>query len=152
LSDHALSGTHDFFFLHTRTYRQEIGIFFQVWVLAWRPFCIDFFSNFAHHMSMKALAVFLSLYVIVLSCIPCPDMADQYNLHRTEIAQSPSHGDHGDADHCSPFCTCQCCQACFHVAPQPPVLTAPGSDFVYCEISPVVKSPDLFDFLVPPKA
>ena len=55
---------------------------------------------------MRYLAFILSLYVLVLTAVPCVDV----QITSFESAQQ-SHQDHhqGEGDHCSPFCTCNCC-------------------------------------------
>jgi len=55
------------------------------------------------------LAFILSLYVLTLTTIPCVDVSSDHHEHSTELTY-PASGHHGDeTDHCSPFCTCDCC-------------------------------------------
>jgi len=61
---------------------------------------------------MRLLALILSIYVLILSVIPCPDIPEDHtasNIEQTQQAQQStgSHAEH--TDHCSPFCTCSCC-------------------------------------------
>lgn len=59
---------------------------------------------------MKFLAILFSIYILVLTAIPCIDKPDDPTLQKTEVSpQSGSH--HQDIDHCSPFCTCNCCSS-----------------------------------------
>lgn len=60
---------------------------------------------------MKAIAVILSLLVMVLSIAPCADAAcGAQGDHATELAAD--HHDHDAADDlCSPLCVCQCCHS-----------------------------------------
>jgi hypothetical protein len=56
---------------------------------------------------MKLTAYLFSLYIAILSCMPCADMengciADKSNIHQTEEQ-------HSHFDICSPFCICLCC-------------------------------------------
>ena len=58
---------------------------------------------------MKVLALILSVYVLVLTAIPCVDVPKDDNLHKTEITNSSSDQHEHTTDLCSPFCTCDCC-------------------------------------------
>lgn len=58
---------------------------------------------------MKFLAIILSIYVLVLTILPCVDVPIDNLLHKTELAKASSDKHTDEADHCSPFCTCQCC-------------------------------------------
>ena len=60
---------------------------------------------------MKFLAVLLSLYILLLTAIPCADVAPGNSLCKSEITKSTANHNHQhpDIDHCSPFCTCNCC-------------------------------------------
>ncbi|MFZ4455807.1 MAG: DUF6660 family protein [Bacteroidales bacterium] len=55
----------------------------------------------------RALAILLSLFVMVLSAIPCID-APGHSLTKTELQTEHSQHPEGQDD-CSPFCTCVCC-------------------------------------------
>ncbi|WP_132529049.1 DUF6660 family protein [Pedobacter psychrotolerans] len=60
---------------------------------------------------MKILIYFLSLAILLLSCITCEDQLNlDLNLKRintiTKISKTESIPDN---DHCSPLCTCNCC-------------------------------------------
>jgi hypothetical protein len=59
---------------------------------------------------MKNFAFILSVYIMVLTAIPCVDKPENEPLHKSEITQKSSDNHHhSDSDHCSPFCTCNCC-------------------------------------------
>ena len=63
---------------------------------------------------MKATAFILAILVLILSCLPCADIAieQQFASHSTEVAgaHGHSHEDHKDGiDLCSPLCHCACC-------------------------------------------
>lgn len=58
---------------------------------------------------VRLLAFILSLYVLVLISIPCVECHDEYALAKTEMAHAAGGSHHHEADHCSPFCTCNCC-------------------------------------------
>lgn len=58
---------------------------------------------------MKYIAVILSVYVMVLTAIPCNDVHAGTNSATLELSeQSQNHT--SDVDLCSPFCFCHCCQ------------------------------------------
>lgn len=59
---------------------------------------------------MRSFAFILSLYLMVLTAIPCIDVAQDAAMHRAGVSQpvQDTHH-HSEADHCSPFCTCNCC-------------------------------------------
>nr|NQU90277.1 hypothetical protein [Bacteroidota bacterium] len=59
---------------------------------------------------MKFIAVILSVYVMVLTAMPCADVfaADTNSVTLEVFEQSHSHSH--DVDLCSPFCFCDCCQ------------------------------------------
>jgi len=58
---------------------------------------------------MKYIAVILSVYVMVLTAIPCNDVHAGTNSATLELAeQSQNHT--SDVDLRSPFCFCHCCQ------------------------------------------
>lgn len=61
------------------------------------------------NLQMKYIAVILSVYVMVLTAIPCNDVHAGTNSATLELAeQSQNHT--SDVDLCSPFCFCHCCQ------------------------------------------
>lgn len=57
----------------------------------------------------KFFAYILSVYVLVLTAIPCIDEPKDYALHKIELSNTTSDNDENHKDHCSPFCTCDCC-------------------------------------------
>jgi hypothetical protein len=58
---------------------------------------------------MKFFACILSLYIMVLTAIPCADKPEDHTLQKSEITQNAGSNHQHDCDHCSPFCTCNCC-------------------------------------------
>lgn len=60
---------------------------------------------------MKLFAFILSFYILVLTAIPCIDKPEDNTLQKTEIAPKTTDNQHQDIDHCSPFCTCNCCSS-----------------------------------------
>lgn len=59
------------------------------------------FSTFA---SVKTIKILLSLYFLLLACIPC---VDAEVAHKTQTTEQHSGDEHHDL--CPPFCTCNCC-------------------------------------------
>jgi hypothetical protein len=58
------------------------------------------------------LTLLLSIYLLVLACLPCGDREECKEPAQTCLradTRSESH-DHL-AEHCTPFCTCTCCAA-----------------------------------------
>jgi hypothetical protein len=58
---------------------------------------------------MKLFATILSVYFLVLTAIPCMDEPEDRSVQKSEISPKTSESHHNDIDHCSPFCTCNCC-------------------------------------------
>jgi len=59
---------------------------------------------------MRLVACILSIYIVVLTAIPCIDRPGDDHLQKTEIGGKTDTGhQHQDGDQCSPFCTCNCC-------------------------------------------
>ena len=58
---------------------------------------------------MKIFAFILSLYILVLTAIPCIDETQDNTLHKIELSQNTTGNHQNDTDHCSPFCVCYCC-------------------------------------------
>ncbi|WP_229250527.1 DUF6660 family protein [Emticicia aquatilis] len=60
---------------------------------------------------MKAFSIILSIYLLVLSCLPCGDVEDCKVVDNEKIAFSETnHSTHQeDTETCSPFCICACC-------------------------------------------
>ncbi|HEX2934985.1 MAG TPA: DUF6660 family protein [Bacteroidales bacterium] len=58
---------------------------------------------------MKIIVAILSVYTLFLTAMPCVDVVKDRIGHATEHStSSDNHHMPGD-DHCSPFCSCQCC-------------------------------------------
>ena len=59
---------------------------------------------------MKYVAVILSVYVLVLTAMPCVDVyaanTDSVSIELTKQNPNPAN----DVELCSPFCFCHCCQ------------------------------------------
>jgi hypothetical protein len=57
----------------------------------------------------KALAIFLSIYILTLTAIPCMDRPECHEMQESTLEQTSDSEHHCENDHCSPFCTCNCC-------------------------------------------
>ena len=64
--------------------------------------CIQFMKFFVH---------ILSLYILVLTAIPCIDKPEDHSLQKSVISSKTAESYHHEIDHCSPFCTCNCCSS-----------------------------------------
>ena len=61
---------------------------------------------------MKWIAIVLSLYLTVLSNMPCADVEVGSAMHKTaQFSSEANHSHDKDNDLCSPFCACNCCGA-----------------------------------------
>lgn len=60
---------------------------------------------------MKWFNIILSVFFLLLSCMPCADMeADSSAPAKTEFASNHDEHSHDkEKDMCSPFCICNCC-------------------------------------------
>ncbi len=72
---------------------------------------------------MRFLAYILSLYILVLTAVPCLDAPEFLGSGNVQITQNTTDTAQGlpDIDYCSPFCVCSCCvssislQEVFHI-------------------------------------
>ena len=101
---------------------------------------------------MKAVAIFLSFYIVLLSAIPCVDEVRHNASQKVELSPNTTNSHPNDIDHCSPFCSCQCCQATFCVVNTPVLSPSEASGIIHYEYVLNFHSIDLFDFLIPPKS
>jgi len=102
---------------------------------------------------MKIFAYILSFIVLVLTVNPCIDGLMNNGKHKSEISQSADNSNYpNEEDHCSPFCTCQCCQSNFFVTDISTSSAVAELEIRYIEYSPKFQSLNLFDFYNPPKA
>lgn len=70
---------------------------------------------------MKWFNSILSIYIVILSCLPCTDgmayntINDNEVYKQSTISDTHTHTGHshedGDEDTCPPFCDCNCCGA-----------------------------------------
>ena len=62
---------------------------------------------------MKAAKIIFALYIIILTTLPCVDIEEYCHLNNGSVCLCPLNSysqEHNDADCCSPFCACNCCQ------------------------------------------
>ncbi len=66
---------------------------------------------FTYFCFMKLFSVIFSMYILVLSCLPCGDVDDCKVADNDKVSFSKtSHSEHQeDTETCSPFCICACC-------------------------------------------
>jgi hypothetical protein len=81
---------------------------------------------------MKFFATILSLYILLLTAIPCVDHPEDHTLQKIEITQSATDNHQHEGDQCSPFCTCDCCVSPHH------------SSGFYCQIRQLFISAGMF--------
>lgn len=62
-----------------------------------------------NYYTMKIIAIILSLYILVLTAIPCIDVPQDNTLHKTELSTKTSDNQQNRTDNCSPFWPCNCC-------------------------------------------
>ncbi|RQO71445.1 hypothetical protein DBR40_16700 [Pedobacter sp. KBW01] len=83
---------------------------------------------------MRILAYFLSLSILLISCITCEDVPEFTCDNQLNIAivksTEPANSTH--KDDCSPMCTCNCCG-------QPTISSLIFSDFVFLGYEVAVK-------------
>jgi hypothetical protein len=102
---------------------------------------------------MKIFAYILSIVVLVLSVNPCIDKPMDNTLQKNELTQSTNNNNHqNDTDHCSPFCTCQCCQTNYYVSNVTSLSPSNELGISYNDYSQSFQSLELFDFYIPPKS
>ena len=102
---------------------------------------------------MKIFAYILSIVVLVLSVNPCIDEPADSVLQKNDLTQSTSNNNHqNDTNHCSPFCTCQCCQTNFYVSNITSLAPSNELGIRYNDYSQSFQSLELFDFYIPPKS
>lgn len=60
---------------------------------------------------MKFLACILSIYILVLTTLPCHDTNECEDNAKVQMSQNMTNNSQEvpDVDLCSPFCDCNCC-------------------------------------------
>ena len=59
---------------------------------------------------VKIIAFILSLYILLLSGMPCTDAQDCNLPTTTQVSTTQNHGNHQhESEHCPPLCHCSCC-------------------------------------------
>jgi len=62
---------------------------------------------------MRFASIILAVLVTILTTIPCDSACGEFTEVESQFHTQDEHGDHSDADNCSPFCVCNCCQTNF---------------------------------------
>ena len=101
---------------------------------------------------MRIIAFILSFVVLALTAVPCIDKLEENCLQKQEVSQEASHSHQDGLDHCSPFCTCQCCQVSFFVPAHISAVTLVTSINNFVNISKAPESFYIFEFYNPPKS
>ena len=99
---------------------------------------------------MKVFARLLSLYILVLTAVPCFDVPQDQALAKTELSQQNDASRQQDMDSCSPFCVCDCCQISIFVNSMPNLQCFPVHSPKFIEYPRNIQDTTLFDFLKPP--
>ena len=60
---------------------------------------------------MKIIAIILSVYILVLTAVPCIDVPQDNTLHKTELSTKTSDNHQSNTNNCSPFWPCNSCVA-----------------------------------------
>jgi len=58
---------------------------------------------------MKIVALIFALYVAALHVLPCVDEVPHMAVCTADFTQGTHHHGGDEADACSPFCVCSCC-------------------------------------------
>jgi len=59
---------------------------------------------------VKIIAFIFSLYILLLSGMPCTDAQDCNLPTTTQVSTTQNHGNHQhESEHCPPLCHCSCC-------------------------------------------
>jgi len=101
---------------------------------------------------MKLLGYILSVYIMTLVAIPCFDIHVENDCDHVEITHNMAENEHNNANHCSPFCLCECCPS--PVLMKNNLMLYFGTPFVQkhiTEFSSVYISSSLFSIWQPPK-
>jgi ferredoxin len=85
---------------------------------------------------VKWINIILSVYLIVLSSLPCADtLVNDTKTHTTVVAAKTDNQSHEkDSDLCPPFCSCNCCAV--QVLNAAPVIT-----WTFNEETTLIKKP-----------
>lgn len=59
---------------------------------------------------MKFFALIMSVWLLILSCLPCGDSREYNDRGATAISAKTDHQQRKQGiEHCTPFCSCSCC-------------------------------------------
>ena len=95
----------------------------------------------------------MTFLILFLSIMPCSDKYPGFTSANTELNQMANdHDHHSDVDLCSPFCTCQCCQANIEY-PEVLHITMPEETIlVHADFIETENDHYYFRIYIPPKA
>ncbi|WP_461131666.1 hypothetical protein [Spirosoma aerophilum] len=130
-------------------------------IVVWRKTPIGFYQTRLYLCRVKALfCLLLSLHVLVVSVLPCPEN-DLYALTDAQptiqaASSSPAAHSGPRADVCSPFCACSSCPAASCIPPdcltfiqlQRSLLVQATDSFAYLQVNPITP---LLPIWQPPK-
>lgn len=100
-----------FLLLISLTFRNRLNVeFITINILLSNFISVFHFYRLYLQTDMRILACILSFYIIALTAIPCIDLPEDHDVQTIEMTQNTGDHQHPkDIDHCSPFCTCNCC-------------------------------------------
>lgn len=101
---------------------------------------------------LKILTYILSIIVVILTIMPCIDKPLDKNADTVLITQQANDSTPNEADHCSPFCSCQCCQTNFYCPRIHSVSIATTLEMEYFCSNQNIVSHFFSEFYIPPKA
>lgn len=106
---------------------------------------------------MKALSSLLSIYILVLTLMPCDDVTSNSTSSYEELTEISSYekiqfnATHEHEDHCSPLCLCNCCQNIVFLPQQFHFSDPEVHPTGYQEYLIFMNGSGYFDFLKPPR-
>ncbi|NBA78634.1 hypothetical protein GOQ04_23975 [Emticicia sp. ODNR4P] len=95
---------------------------------------------------MKFFALIFSLYILILSCLPCGDAKDCKVLDngKETFSQTDHHNHQEDTESCSPFCICACCGSNIVFSFQHPVLMTENTPSFFPQRERIIVENDSF--------
>lgn len=121
-----------------------VGIYFKKYFL---------FEVLLHYIlfyicRMKFFSVIFSLYILILSCMPCGDAKDFSVMDngKETFAQTNHHDHQKNTESCSPFCNCACCGSNITFSFQCPVLVTENTSSFFPKHERIIVENDSFAF------
>lgn len=100
---------------------------------------------------MKIASVILAVLVTILTTIPCDSSCGELTEIESQSHTQDDHDDHSDADNCSPFCVCNCCQTNIVLMEAFHKLNIPDSETEFIARGEDFQFISLFELWRPPK-